>query len=557
MAKKSKTLAPKGRTLRSQLWFDNPDHPGMPPLYLERYLNYGLTAAELRSGKPIVGIAQTGSDLSPCNRHHLELAKRVRDGIRDAGGIAFEFPCHPIQETGKRPTAALDRNLAYLCLVEVLYGYPLDGVVLMTGCDKTTPACLMAAATVNTPAIVLSGGPMLNGWWKGERAGSGTTVWKAREELAAGRIDNREFLEIAAASAPSVGHCNTMGTASTMNALAEALGMSLPGCAAIPAPYRERGELAYDSGLRAVEIVEQDLNPADILTRKAFENAIVANSAIGGSTNAPIHINAIARHIGVKLSIEDWEKVGYDVPLLVNMQPAGHYLGEEYYRAGGLPAVMRELLKAKRIHADALTINGKTMGENVRRAHSKDLDVIKSYKTPMKKQAGFKVLMGNLFDSAIMKTSVISDEFRKRFLSNPTDKNAFEGRAVVFDGPEDYHHRIDDPSLKIDEHTLLFMRGVGPMGYPGSAEVVNMQPPAALIKRGITSLPCIGDGRQSGTSGSPSILNASPEAAAGGGLALLQTGDRVRIDLNKGTADFLCSQAQYTQRKAKTEQADP
>ena len=547
MAKNSRKSV---RALRSQLWFDNPENPGMTALYLERYLNYGLTPTELRSGKPIIGIAQTGSDLSPCNRHHLELAQRVREGIRAAGGIAFEFPCHPIQETGKRPTAALDRNLAYLSLVEVLYSYPLDGVVLMTGCDKTTPACLMAAATVNTPAIVLSGGPMLNGWWKGERAGSGTVVWKAREELAAGRIDNREFLEIAAASAPSVGHCNTMGTASTMNALAEALGMSLPGCAAIPAPYRERGQIAYDTGLRAVEIVEQDLKPSDILTRKAFENAIVANSAIGGSTNAPIHINAIARHIGVKLSIEDWEKVGYDVPLLVNMQPAGHYLGEEYYRAGGLPAVMRELLKAKRIHADALTINGKTMGENVRRAHSKDLDVIKSYKTPMKKQAGFKVLMGNLFDSAIMKTSVISDEFRKRFLSNPTDKNAFEGRAVVFDGPEDYHHRIDDPSLKIDEHTLLFMRGVGPMGYPGSAEVVNMQPPAALIKRGITSLPCIGDGRQSGTSGSPSILNASPEAAANGGIALLKTGDRVRIDLSKGTADILISKAELSRRRA-------
>jgi dihydroxy-acid dehydratase len=538
------------RRLRSQLWFNNPDNPGMTALYLERYLNFGLTPAELRSGKPIIGIAQTGSDLSPCNRHHLELAKRVREGIRAAGGVAFEFPCHPIQETGKRPTAALDRNLAYLSLVEVLYGYPLDGVVLMTGCDKTTPACLMAAATVNTPAIVLSGGPMLNGWWKGERAGSGTVVWKAREELAAGRIDNREFLEIAAASAPSIGHCNTMGTASTMNALAEALGMSLPGCAAIPAPYHERGQIAYDTGMRAVEIVEQDLKPSDILTRKAFENAIVANSAIGGSTNAPIHINAIARHIGVKLSIEDWEKVGYDVPLLVNMQPAGMYLGEEYYRAGGLPAVMYELLKAKRIHADALTINGKTMGENVRRAKSADIDVIKPYKAPIKKQAGFKVLKGNLFDSAIMKTSVISDDFRQRYLSRPNDKNAFEGRAVVFEGPEDYHHRIDDPSLKIDETTLLFMRGTGAIGYPGSAEVVNMQPPAALIKKGITSLPCIGDGRQSGTSGSPSILNASPEAAANGGIALLQTGDRVRIDLGKGTADILISKAELSRRKA-------
>jgi dihydroxy-acid dehydratase len=536
--------------LRSQLWFDNPANPGMTALYLERYLNFGLTSAELRSGKPIIGIAQTGSDLSPCNRHHLELAKRVREGVRTAGGVAFEFPCHPIQETGKRPTAALDRNLAYLSLVEVLFGYPLDGVVLMTGCDKTTPACLMAAATVNSPAIVLSGGPMLNGWWKGERAGSGTVIWKAREELAAGRIDNREFLEIAAASAPSIGHCNTMGTASTMNALAEALGMSLPGCAAIPAPYRERGQIAYDTGVRAVEIVEQNLRPSDILTRKAFENAIVTNSAIGGSTNAPIHINAIARHVGVKLSIEDWEKFGYDVPLLVNMQPAGKYLGEEYYRAGGLPAVMHELLKAGRIHADALTINGRTMGENVRNARSKDPDIIKPYNEPMKKHAGFKVLKGNLFDSAIMKTSVISEEFRKRYLSNPKDKNAFEGRAVVFEGPEDYHHRIDDPSLKIDEHTLLFMRGAGPIGYPGSAEVVNMQAPTALIKKGITSLPCIGDGRQSGTSGSPSILNASPEAAANGGLALLKTGDRVRIDLRKGTADILISKAELSRRRA-------
>jgi dihydroxy-acid dehydratase len=546
----AKIARKSSRRLRSQLWFDNPENPGMTALYLERYLNFGLTPAELRSGKPIIGIAQTGSDLSPCNRHHLELAKRVREGIRAAGGIAFEFPCHPIQETGKRPTAAVDRNLAYLSLVEVLYGYPLDGVVLMTGCDKTTPACLMAAATVNTPAIVLSGGPMLNGWWKGERAGSGTVVWKAREDLAAGRIDSREFLEIAAASAPSIGQCNTMGTASTMNALAEALGMSLPGCAAIPAPYRERGQIAYETGVRAIEIVEEDLKPSDILTRKAFENAIVANSAIGGSTNAPIHINAIARHVGVELSIEDWEKIGYDVPLLVNMQPAGKYLGEEYYRAGGLPAVMNELLKAKRIHVDALTVNGKTVGQNVRGTRSSDSDVIKPYNAPMKKHAGFKVLKGNLFDSAIMKTSVISDEFRERYLSNPKDKNAFEGRAVVFEGPEDYHHRIDDPSLKIDENTLLFMRGAGPIGYPGSAEVVNMQPPAALIKRGITSLPCIGDGRQSGTSGSPSILNASPEAAANGGLALLKSGDRVRIDLRKGTADILISKAELSRRKA-------
>jgi dihydroxy-acid dehydratase len=548
--KKSSRKPPKSRRLRSQLWFDNPDNPGMTALYLERYLNFGLTSKELRSGRPIIGIAQTGSDLSPCNRHHLDLAHRVREGIREAGGIAFEFPCHPIQETGKRPTAALDRNLAYLGLVEVLYGYPLDGVVLMTGCDKTTPACLMAAATVNIPAIVLSGGPMLNGWWKGERSGSGMAVWNARQELAAGRIDTDEFVEIVASSAPSVGHCNTMGTASTMNALAEALGMSLPGCAAIPAPYKERGQIAYETGVRAVEIVHENLKPSDILTRKAFENTIVANSAIGGSTNAPIHINAIARHIGVKLTVDDWEKYGHDVPLLVNMQPAGKYLGEEYFRAGGLPAVMNELRKNGRIHEDALTINGKTMGENVRRAEIGDSDVIMPYDAPMKTQAGFIVLKGNLFDSAIMKTSVISEEFRDRYLSNPDSPNAFEGRAVVFDGPEDYHHRIDDPKLKIDAYTLLFIRGAGPIGYPGGAEVVNMQPPAALIKQGITSLPCIGDGRQSGTSGSPSILNASPEAAAGGGLALLKTGDRVRIDLNKGTANILISKAEYDRRRA-------
>jgi dihydroxy-acid dehydratase len=539
-----------GRRLRSQLWFDNPDNPGMTALYLERYLNYGLTRAELTSGKPIIGIAQTGSDLSPCNRHHLELAERVREGIRTAGGIAMEFPVHPIQETGKRPTAALDRNLAYLGLVEVLYGYPLDGVVLMTGCDKTTPACLMAAATVNTPAIVLSGGPMLDGYHNGKLAGSGTVLWQARQDVAAGKIDYNEFIDIAASSAPSIGHCNTMGTASTMNAMAEALGMSLPGCAAIPAPYRERARIAYETGVRAVEIVREDLKPSDILTRAAFENAIVACSAIGGSTNAPIHLNAIARHVGVPLVVDDWEKVGYDVPLLVNMQPAGEYLGEEYYRAGGLPAVMHELLKAGRLRGDARTVNGKTFAENVAKAKSTDEKVIWPYDKPLKPHAGFKVLRGNLFDSAIMKTSVISDEFRQRYLCNAKDPNAFEGRAIVFDGPEDYHHRIDDPALGIDEHSILFMRGTGPIGYPGSAEVVNMQPPAALIKKGVTSLACIGDGRQSGTSGSPSILNASPEAAAGGGLALLQTGDRVRVDLNKGTADILISQAELVERVA-------
>jgi dihydroxy-acid dehydratase len=540
----------QGHRLRSQLWFDNPDNPGMTALYLERYLNYGLTREELTSGRPIIGIAQTGSDLSPCNRHHLELAHRVRSGIRDAGGIAFEFPVHPIQETGKRPTAALDRNLAYLGLVEVLFGYPLDGVVLMTGCDKTTPACLMAAATVNTPAIVLSGGPMLDYVRDGKLMGSGTLIWQARQDQAAGKIGYKEFIDIVADSAPSIGHCNTMGTASTMNALAEALGMSLPGCAAIPAPYRERAQIAYATGVRAVEIVREDLKPSDILTRAAFENAIVACSAIGGSTNAPIHINAIARHIGVELAIGDWEKIGYDVPLLVNMQPAGHYLGEDYYRAGGLPAVMNELLAAGRLHGDALTINGRTMADNVAPAKVNNPEVIRPYHKPMKPHAGFKVFHGNLFDNAIMKTSVISDEFRARYLNNPKDPNAFEGRAVVFDGPEDYHKRIDDPALAIDEHTILFMRGTGPIGYPGSAEVVNMQPPAALIKKGVTALACIGDGRQSGTSGSPSILNASPEAAAGGGLALLKTGDRVRIDLNKGTADILIPAEELAERAA-------
>jgi dihydroxy-acid dehydratase len=540
----------RSRKLRSKLWFDNPENPGMTALYIERYLNFGLTPAELRSGKPIIGIAQTGSDLSPCNRHHLELAKRVRDGILAAGGVPFEFPVHPIQETGKRPTAALDRNLAYLGLVEILYGYFIDGVVLTTGCDKTTPACIMAAATVNLPAIVLSGGPMNNGWRHGERTGSGTVVWSARRDLAEGKIDYEEFMEIVTSSAPSVGHCNTMGTASTMNALAEALGMSLPGCAAIPAPHRERGQIAYETGKRIVEMVWEDLKPSDILTREALENSIVVNSAIGGSTNAPIHINAIARHIGVKLDISDWEKVGHRVPLLVNMQPAGKYLGEEFHRAGGVPAVVNELMKKKLIHADALTVNGMTIGENCARAKVDDHDVIYPVDKPLMLDAGFIVLRGNLFDDAIMKTSVIDAEFRNRYLSNPNDPEAFEGRAIVFDGPEDYHHRIDDPKLKIDEHCMLFIRGTGPIGYPGGAEVVNMQPPAALIKQGVNALPCIGDGRQSGTSGSPSILNASPEAAAGGGLALLKTGDKVRIDLKKRTANILIADGELAERRA-------
>src|SRR6195256_1361518 len=536
------------RKLRSSEWFNNPHNPGMTALYLERYLNYGLTRHELQSGKPIIGIAQTGNNLSPCNRHPLELGHRGCEAIRGAGGIAMEFPTHPIQETGKRPTAALDRNLAYLGLVEILFGYPLDGVVLTTGCDKTTPACMRAAATVNIPAIVLSGGPMLNGWFNGERTGSGTVVWKSREEMAAGKIDYEEFMDIVASSAPSVGHCNTMGTASTMNSLAEALGFSLPGCAAIPAPYRERGQIAYETGKRAVEMVWEDLKPSDILTRKAFENCIVVNSAIGGSTNAPIHINALARHIGVELSIEDWQKVGHNVPLLVNMQPAGFYLGEEYHRAGGVPSVVRELMKHKRIHEDALTVNGKTMGENCREAPAPDGDVIWTYDKPLVKDAGFLVLRGNLFDSAIMKTSVISKEFRDRYLINPKDPNAFEGRAIVFEGPEDYHHRIDDPALDIDERCILFVRGTGPIGYPGGAEVVNMRAPVQLIAQGIHVLPCIGDGRQSGTSGSPSILNASPEAAVGGGLAVLRTGDRIRVDLRKGQVNVLVSAEELLQR---------
>ena len=538
------------RPLRSRLWFDNPENPGMTALYIERYLNFGLTPAELRSGKPIIGIAQTGSDLSPCNRHHLDLAKRVRDGIIAAGGVPFEFPVHPIQETGKRPTAALDRNLAYLGLVEILMGYFIDGVVLTTGCDKTTPACIMAAATVNIPAIVLSGGPMNNGWRHGERTGSGTIVWRARSDLAEGTIDYEQFMEIVTSSAPSIGHCNTMGTASTMNALAEALGMSLPGCAAIPAPHRERGQIAYDTGRRIVDMVWEDLKPSDILTREAFENAIVVNSAIGGSTNAPIHINAIARHIGVKLDIADWERVGHQVPLIVNMQPAGKYLGEEFHRAGGVPAVVHELMKHRLIHKKALTVNGKAIGENCAKTKSDDPDVIFPIEKPLKENAGFIVLSGNLFDDAIMKTSVIDDEFRARFLSNPDDRDAFEGRAVVFDGPEEYHHRIDDPKLEIDERSILFIRGTGPIGYPGGAEVVNMQPPAALIRKGVHALPCVGDGRQSGTSGSPSILNASPEAAAGGGLALLKTGDRVRIDLRKRQANILISDAELKGRRA-------
>ncbi|WP_419909321.1 IlvD/Edd family dehydratase [Candidatus Poriferisodalis sp.] len=542
--------------LRSAAWFDIEGDPLMSALYLERYANYGLTREELQSGKPIIGIAQTGSDLSPCNRHHLELAKRVREGIREAGGIAFEFGVHPIQETGKRPTASLDRNLAYLGLVEVLQGYPLDGVVLTIGCDKTTPACLMAAATVNLPSIALSVGPMLNGWHEGRRTGSGTVVWKARELYAAGEIDDTGFIDLVASSAPSVGYCSTMGTATTMNSLAETLGMQLPGSAAIPAPYRERAQMAYRTGLRIVEMVREDLRPADIMTREAFENAIVVNSAIGGSTNAPIHLNAIAAHLGVPLDNDDWQKHGFAVPLLVNLMPAGEYLGEDYHHAGGVPAVVGELMRAGLLpHPEALTANGRSIGENCADAAIMDTDVIRAAAEPLLADAGFINLSGNLFDSAIMKTSVISDEFRQRYLSNPDDPDAFEGRAIVFDGPEDYRANIDNPELGIDEHCMLFVRGTGPVGYPGGAEVVNMQPPAALLVRGVHSLPCIGDGRQSGTSGSPSILNAAPEAAVGGGLALLRTGDRVRIDLRRGSADMLVDDDELARRRAELDDA--
>ena len=542
-------MSESGPRLRSQLWFHDLGDPDSTAIHIERYMNFGITREELQSGSPIIGIAQSGSDLSPCNRVHLRLAERVQAGIRAAGGVPLEFPVHPIQETGKRPTAALDRNLAYLGLVEVLHGYPLDGVVLTTGCDKTTPSQLMAAATVNLPAIVLSGGPMLDGWYRGRLTGSGTILWEARKLYAAGEIDYEEFIEMVASSAKSDGHCNTMGTASTMNSLAEALGMSLPGCAAIPAPYRERGQIAYETGRRIVDLVRQDITPSKIMTREAFENVIVANSAIGGSTNAPIHVNAIARHIGVPLAIEDWQRVGHRIPLLVNMQPAGDYLGEGYFRAGGLPAVMGELLGAGKVHADAMTVNGRTIGENYAGAGSADHDVIRPFDDPLKEDAGFLVLKGNLFDAAIMKTSVIDETFRRRYLERPGHENVVEGRAIVFEGPEDYHRRINDPSLEVNENCFLVIRGCGPVGYPGSAEVVNMQPPDELIKRGILELPTIGDGRQSGTSGSPSILNASPESAVGGGLAILQTNDLIRADLEAGTIDMLVPEDELRSRR--------
>lgn len=541
----------KAEDLRSRKWFNNPEDSEMTALYTERYLNYGLTPEELRDGKPIIGIAQTGSDLSPCNRHHIELAKRVRDGIIAAGGVPIEIPVHPIQESGKRPTAMLDRNLAYLSLVETLYGYPIDGVVLMIGCDKTTPALLMAAATVDMPAIALSVGPMLNGWHDGERTGSGTILWKARQLMAAGEIDGDGFLDLAVSAAPSVGYCNTMGTASTMNSLAEVLGMQLPGSAAIPAPYRERGQVSYRTGARIVDMVWEDLKPTDIMTRQAFENAIVVNSAIGGSTNAPIHLNAIARHLGINLSNDDWQNLGHKIPLLLNLQPAGEYLGEDYHKAGGVPAVINELMAHNLLpHPDAVTANGQSLGDNCKDRPIAIADVIKTVSNPMKQEAGFLNMTGNLFDSALMKTSVISDHFQKRYLSNPDDLNAFEGTAFVFDGPDDFHAKIDDESYQMDDSAILVMRGAGPKGYPGGAEVVNMRPPAYLIKQGISELPCIGDGRQSGTSGSPSILNASPEAADGGGLALLATGDRIRVDLNDCTVTMMVDDAVLAERAA-------
>ncbi|MGC8523614.1 MAG: IlvD/Edd family dehydratase [Acidibrevibacterium sp.] len=538
------------RRLRSRRWFDEPHDPGMTALYVERYLNFGLTREELQSGKPIIGIAQTGSDLSPCNRHHLDLASRVRDGIREAGGVPLEFPLHPIQETGKRPTAALDRNLAYLGLVEVLHGYPIDGVVLTTGCDKTTPACLMGAATVNIPAIVLSGGPMLDGWWQGRLSGSGTIVWEGRKLYAEGKIDYNQFMDMVASSAPSVGHCNTMGTATSMNSLAEALGMSLPGCAAIPAPYRERGQMAYETGRRIVAMVRENLRPSDIMTKAAFENAVVAAAALGASSNCPIHMIAIARHMGVDHTLDDWQRLGPEIPLLVDCQPAGRFLGEAFHRAGGVPAVMKELLAAGKIDGSVMTVTGRTLAENLAGVPEPDREVIRPYDKPLRERAGYVVMSGNLFESAVMKTSVIDAAFRRRFLSDPAHPDVFEGKAIVFEGPEDYHARIEDPALGVDEHSILIVRNCGPVGYPGSAEVVNMQPPAALLKRGIDALPTMGDGRQSGTSGSPSILNVTPEAAVGGGLALLRTGDRIRVDLTKRRVDVLLDDGELAARRA-------
>lgn len=538
------------RRLRSRDWFDNSERMDMTALYLERFMNYGVTPEELRSGKPIIGIAQSGSDLSPCNRIHIELAKRTRDGIRDAGGIPIEFPVHPIFENCRRPTAALDRNLLYLGLVELLNGYPIDGVVLTTGCDKTTPSQIMAASTVDIPAIVLSGGPMLDGWHNGELVGSGTVIWRSRRKLAAGEITEEEFLDRATSSAPSAGHCNSMGTASTMNAVAEALGMSLTGCAAVPAPYRERGQYAYRTGRRIVEMVQADLKPSHILTPDAFMNAIATVSVIGGSSNAQPHIQAMAAHAGVDLDPQAWQQHGYDLPLLVNMQPAGEYLGERFHRAGGVPAAMWELLNAGKLRGDCMTCTGASLAENLAGRESTDREMIRPFADPLMERAGFLVLSGNLFDFGILKASVISDDFRKRYLSRPGDEGIFVARAIVFDGSDDYHHRINDPSLEIDEDCILVIRGSGVIGWPGSAEVVNMQPPDSLLKRGIESLPTLGDGRQSGTSDSPSILNISPESAAGGGLAWLRTGDMIRVDLNAGSCDALVDEEEIARRLA-------
>ena len=541
----------KKKNLRSAQWFNNPKDPEMTALYLERYLNYGLTRKELQSGNPIIGIAQSGSDLSPCNRHFLSLSKRIKDGIRRAGGIPMEFPTHPIQETGKRPTAMLDRNLSYLSLVEVLYGYPIDGVVLTTGCDKTTPAALMAAATVNIPAIVLSGGPMLDGNYKGKLAGSGTIVWEARKLLSKGKINYDEFMDMVSAAAPSIGHCNTMGTASSMNSVAEALGMSLPGCAIIPAPYREREQISFDTGKRIVGMVHEDLKPSKIMTRKAFENAVIVASAIGGSSNCTIHLIAIAKHMGIKFDLSNWQKLGHKIPLLVNCQPAGEYLMESFYRAGGIPAIMKELMKNKKIHTNVITVSGKTIKENLKRKIEVNRKVIKTFKDNLAKNAGFLIMKGNFFSSAIMKTSVISHEFKERYLSNPKHLNVFKGKAIVFEGPEDYHKRINSKKLKIDEKSILIIRGCGPVGYPGAAEVVNMQPPDRLLKKGINALPTLGDGRQSGTSESPSILHVSPESAVGGDLAIIRTGDNMCIDLNKRRVDLLISKAEFSKRRKK------
>jgi dihydroxy-acid dehydratase len=538
----------EAKRLRSEIWFNDMTEPGETAVYLERFNNYGITRKELQSGRPVIGIAQSGSDLTPCNRIHMSLAERVREGIRDSGGIAFEFPTHPMQESCRRPTAALDRNLAYLSLVEVLCGYPLDGVVLMTGCDKTTPAFLMAAATVNLPSIVLSGGPMIDGYFKGKLAGSGMALWEARRLLAAGEIDAGELIDVVCASAPSAGHCNTMGTALSMNSLAEALGMSLPGCAAIPAPYGERAKFAFETGRRIVGMVHEDITPERILTREAFENAIVVCSAIGGSTNCPPHLNAIARHVGVPLEIEDWETMGHEIPLLVNVQPAGAFLGEGFHRGGGVPGVFSELIGAGKVHTDALTVTGKTVGENYANARVLDSNIIRPYNSPLKPHAGFLVVSGNLFHSALVKTSVISDDFRLRFLSKPGSEECFIARVIVFEGPEDYRRRINDPALSIDETCMLVVRGAGPLAYPGSAEVVNMTPPDYLVKRGIRMLPCLGDGRQSGTSDSPSILNASPESAAGGNLAILRTGDEVKVDLRSRRVDVLLTEEEIESR---------